>query len=323
MPITLPMHAIARLLRQHGLGQSSVVALPGGHINAVYLVDDAYVLRVNLRPEEHGKLAREQRILEMVGAQLPVPRTIVYDGSSRLIPHEYTIQTYVPGESLFQRWPQADEAERASYLEQFAALMRRLHSIRLSGFGDPIAPRAGDTWAALHARRSAQALQAARAAENADPALIAAVEQALARESAGLGGGFPTLTHGDLHFGNVHVRQGAISGLLDFERAWAAAPDWDLDQLLRFVRYPEVFADSTAEQGMRAEDLTSVIPALRRSYPDLFTIPNLPSRLRVYALEYELRALASVRKHHGNSPEALQAVEARLRATLSPSFPGF
>src|SRR5664279_1846746 len=112
MPITLPMHAIARLLSQHGLGRHSVVALPGGHINAIYLVDEAYVLRVNLRPEEHGKLAREHHILEMVGAQLPVPRTIIYDGSSRLIPHEYTIQTYVQGESLLLRWQHAGEAER-------------------------------------------------------------------------------------------------------------------------------------------------------------------------------------------------------------------
>jgi hypothetical protein len=52
------------------------VALPGGQINASYLVDDLYVLRVNLRPEEHGKLAREKRVLEMLRDLMPVPQQL-------------------------------------------------------------------------------------------------------------------------------------------------------------------------------------------------------------------------------------------------------
>jgi aminoglycoside phosphotransferase (APT) family kinase protein len=322
MPITIPMHMIARILGQHGLGRISVQALPGGQINASYLVDEQYVLRVNLRPDEHGKLAREMRILDMLRDQMPVPRTIAYEGSSRLIPYEYMIQTYVPGENLLLRWSKASEDERAGYLAQLAAMLRRLHSIRLSGFGDPTHPRPGETWLAVHARRAAYALQAARAAANADPALIDDMERTLNRDSAGLAAGFPTLTHGDLHFGNIHVQHGMIAGLLDFERAWAAAPDWDLDQLIRFVHYPNVFASSAIEHAVKPEDLTGVIPAMRSGYPDLFAFSSLPSRLRVYALEYELRALVSVRNRHGNSPDALHAVEERIHATLSPAFPG-
>ncbi len=322
MPITLPMHTIARILNQHGLGRHSVVALPGGQINASYLVDELYVLRVNLRPDERGKLAREMRVLEMVRDQIPVPRTVVYEGSSRLIPHEYMIQTFVPGENLLSRWKQADADEQAGYLTQLAAIMRRLHTIRLSGFGDPTNPRAGDTWSGVHGRRAAHALESARAAANTSPALIDAVERALGRDGAFLAGGFPTLTHGDLHFGNIHVERGKISGLLDFERSWAAAPDWDLDQLIRFLHYPGIFASSAAEHDVRPLDLVRVLPALQVGYPDLLSIQNLQPRLRVYALEYELRALVSARKHHGNNPEAIHAIETRIQDTLSASFPG-
>lgn len=322
MPITIPMHTIARILGRHGLGRTSVEALPGGQINASYLVDNQYVLRVNLRPEEHGKLDREQRVLAMLRDVAPVPRTIAYEGMSRLIPHEYVIQTYVPGESLLARWDAADAAERAGYLEELATLLRRMHGIRLDGFGDPTRPRQGDTWAALHARRAVHALRAAREAANADAGLLERVERAFTHDSAALSGGYPSLTHGDLHFGNIHVQHGRISGLLDFERAWAAAPDWELDQLLRFVRFPGLFAVAgLAEERVRADDLTGVIPALRQGYPDLFTISSLPARLRVYALEYELRALASIRKRHDNNPEAVQAVVERIEYTLSPAFP--
>jgi aminoglycoside phosphotransferase (APT) family kinase protein len=232
------------------------------------------------------------------------------------------IQTYVPGESLLVRWNQAGDTERDEYISQLAMMLRRLHSVRLSGYGDPSNPRLNETWSVLHARRASHALQAAREAGNAEPALLDEAERALVRDSAGLSGGYPTLTHGDLHFGNIHVDHGKITGLLDFERAWAATPDWDLDQLIRFVHYPNIFASTTAEHAVHPADLVGVIPALHNDYPDLFAFNSLPSRLRVYALEYELRALVSVRKRHGNNPEVLRAVEARIHNTLSPAFPG-
>jgi aminoglycoside phosphotransferase (APT) family kinase protein len=316
------MHAIARILSQHGLGRHSVVALPGGQINASYLVDDLYVLRVNLRPEERGKLAREARVLDMVRDQVPVPHTVVYEGSSRIIPHEYMIQTFVPGDNLLSRWKLADADEQSAYVTQLAAIMKRLHSIRLGGFGDPTNPRVGETWAGMHARRAGHALQGARAAANVSPDLIDDAERALARDSAFLGGGVPALTHGDLHFGNIHVEHGKITGILDFERSWAAAPDWDLDQLIRFLHYPGIFASSAAEHNVRPPDLAGVLPALQSGYPDLLATPSLAPRLRVYALEYELRALVSARKHHGNNPDTVHAIEMRIQDTLSGAFPG-
>ena len=321
MPITIPMHTIARVLSRHGLGRGSVEALPGGQINASYLVDDRYVLRINLRPEEHGKLAREQRVLAMLRGEVPVPETIVYDGSGRLIPHEYVIQSYVPGESLLSRWGQAGAAERASYVRQLAALLRRMHGIRLAGFGDPANPRVGENWAGLHAVRAAHALEAARTAANADPLLLDQAERALTRDATALTAGYPCLTHGDLHFGNIHVQRGQITGLLDFERSWAAAADWELDQLLRFVHYPALFADPGLTVPLDAERFATEIPALRREYPDLFAVAGLGARLRVYALEYELRSLASARRRHNNDQSIVQAITTRLHDTLADNFP--
>jgi aminoglycoside phosphotransferase (APT) family kinase protein len=321
MPITIPMHTIARILSHHGLGRISVEPLPGGRINASYLVDEQYVLRMNLRPEEHGKLAREQRVLAMLRDLVPVPETIAYDGSGMIIPHEYVIQTYVSGESLLARWGAAGADERAGYVRQVAGMLRRVHSIRLGGFGDPTNPRHGESWAALHARRAAHALQVAREAGNAQPELLERVARALSRDSLALTGGYPSLTHGDLHFGNIHVQAGAISGILDFERAWAAAPDWELDQLLRFVHYPHLFADEGVAETVHPSQFTTVLPGLRASYPELFAVPSLGARLRVYALEYDLRALSSVRKRHNNDRALVQAVSQRIADTLGERFP--
>jgi aminoglycoside phosphotransferase (APT) family kinase protein len=321
MSIIIPMHTIARILARHGLGRFSVEPLPGGQINASYLVDGCYVLRMNLRPEEHGKLAREQRVLAMLRDRVPVPETIAYDGSGMIIVHEYVIQTCVPGESLLARWGNAAEEERGAYIRQLADLMRRMHGIRLGGFGDPTGPRQGESWTALHARRAAHAVQVAREAGNAQPSLLDRAERALARDSLSLVGGYPSLTHGDLHFGNIHVQDGAITGILDYERAWAAAPDWELDQMFRFVHYPHLFADSGLEEVVHPSQFTQVIPGLRAAYPDLFAAPSLGARLRVYALEYDLRALSSVRKRHHNDRALVQAISQRIADTLSERFP--
>ena len=232
------------------------------------------------------------------------------------------IQSFVPGESLLSRWPKADAEERTAYVAQLTALLRRMHSVRLSAFGDPTNPKLGDNWAALHARRAAHALQIARDAENAPPELIDRAERMLNRESIAMAAGYPTLTHGDLHFGNVHVQDGMITGLLDFERAWSAAPDWELDQILRFARYPHLFAEPGQEGQLHPSLFANVFPALRAGYPDLFDISGLASRLRVYALEYDLRALASARKRHGNDPALAQAAGQRIADTLEEGFPG-
>jgi aminoglycoside phosphotransferase (APT) family kinase protein len=322
MLTTVPLHTVARILGRYGLGRISVEALQGGRINASYRVDERYVLRINLRMDEHGKLAREQRVLAMLRDVMPVPEILAYDGSGTIIPQEFMIQRYVPGCSLLRRWPEAGVAERASYLAQLAALLRRLHGVRLAAFGDPSNPRLGHSWSAVHTQRAAHALRLARASENAPPELIDRVEKALQREGTALAYGAPTLTHGDLHFGNVHVQEGTITGLLDFERAWSAAPDWDLDQIRRFVHYPHLFEEPGAEGLVRPVHLTGVFPALRAGYPELFEIAALSSRLRVYALEYDLRALGSARKRHGNDPALAQAACLRLAETLSSTFPG-
>ena len=55
--------------------------------------------------------------------------------------------------------------------------------------------------------------------------------------------------HGDLWFGNVLVdHQGGLIGLLDFDRMSLAPPDYELDMLLRFWRYPWNFVPEQLEE---------------------------------------------------------------------------
>ena len=143
--------------------------------------------------------------------------------------------------------------------------------------------------------------------------LLDAIEAFAQRAAPALAAGAPRLVHRDLHFGNVLVEGDRITALLDFEAAVAAPPDYEMDQLARFLRWPALFLSELP--GVEAAAFRGVWSGLRRAYPALFQVADLTQRLSLYSLEYDLAALRdclagvwddSVRRH----------VLARLQAAL-------
>jgi hypothetical protein len=101
--------------------------------------------------------------------------------------------------------------------------------------------------------------------------------------------------------------------VLDFEAALAAPPDYELDQLARFLRWPSLFLTETP--GITAAAFRGVWSGLRRLYPELFQAPALPTRLALYSLEYDLAALRDCLTGVWDRP-VLRHVLARMEAAL-------
>ena len=81
------------------------------------------------------------------------------------------------------------------------------------------------------------------------------------------------------------------SAILDLEWARPAAPDIDLDVLLRFCAHPFLHVSDDYQQLARAEDYRLVPKYLHDSYPDLFADSHVAERLAVYGLSYDIRTL--------------------------------
>ncbi len=97
------------------------------------------------------------------------------------------------------------------------------------------------------------------------------------------------LCHGDLWFGNVLVDDdGALTGIVDFDRVAMAPPDYDLDMLLRFWRYPWNFVpeqlEATYEKPLDLELLAPFVELCRGGLSD----DALSSRLSALELIYRL-----------------------------------
>ncbi|HET8630315.1 MAG TPA: phosphotransferase, partial [Thermomicrobiales bacterium] len=208
---------------------------------------------------------------------------------------EWLVLARVPGRSLAEVWTHLTVAERRAATVQLGEILRALHGVLLpTGFHNPwledaLAPggRPGDAYHAPPGRHQ-PLLAAAYAVPGADRGLLDAVGAFIAERLDAFTGDRPALAHADIHFANLLWADGRISALLDFETARPAAPDLDLDALLRLAREPELYRGRDGRAGPSRRDLAAIPDWLAGAYPALFAHPRLPARLAVYEALWQL-----------------------------------
>jgi aminoglycoside phosphotransferase (APT) family kinase protein len=200
----------------------------------------------------------------------------------------------LPGQVLSRCWPAMSPTDRRKAVAQLAERLRLLHGWHLT---EPLPEIASPHLLASSAGpgsidRIMSGLEVAQDLEHVDPVLIVRAKN-LVRESLAALDPVPadTLIHGDIHFENVLWDGERITGLLDFEWARAAAPDLELDVLLRFCAYPFLHVAEDYEAVTLTEDYADLPAWLAQDYPELFANERLLDRLRVYSVGYDVREL--------------------------------
>lgn len=266
-------------------------------------------LVVKMGPAGSPCLRREWRFLRAArraAPTLPLPPVIAF-GHDRS--GDFILERRLPGASLLERWPAWPERTRVHCARKLAALIRTLHdSTRRSG--------PSQSGSAFY-RDLQRSLQRLAGTPGLAPVVLDATRR-LARQGAETDDRttFTVLVHNDLQFNNLLADdRGNITGLLDFGRARRAPPDLELDLLLRFLRFPHLFACKADEGRMRPDDFADVVPVLREALPDLFSTDGT-ARLRLYSLAYDFRQLA-------HAPHVLSTRSgtpwARILAVLEPT----
>jgi aminoglycoside phosphotransferase (APT) family kinase protein len=313
---------MARLFERHGLGPvHRLERLRSGQINAAYLVNGEWVVRVRPVGKDGAAFRKEQALFERLRGRVPVPEVVALDETGAALPSACLICRRAPGETLASAWLRAGPRQREWLLAQLGELLRAVHEVTFPACGDlpggELQPAAG--WNDYLDARLRRRLNLVRALPGAPAALLDAIAVFAQRSAPALSAGAARLVHRDLHFGNVLVEEDRITALLDFEAAVAAPPDYELDQLSRFLRWPGLFL--TDMPGVEASAFRGVWTGLQRVYPALFQAPRLPTRLAVYSLEYDLAALRdcltgvwddAVRRH------VLARMEAALAERILP-----
>jgi hypothetical protein len=211
---------------------------------------------------------------------------------------EWLVLGRIRGSMLTSEWPCMDRAERREAIHQLACMVEHLHLVDADWL-DSLPPPVCQS--ELTGRGATVAAQAASGARSAADSLRGCrfVDDGILRTVVGFIEGhrqiFDTCTsgliHGDLHFDNVLWRDERIVGILDFEYSRLAPLDLELDILLRFCAFPQLFVAEEREKAVNPGMFEEVRVWLAEDYPALFSAPCLRERLACYSLVYDLSML--------------------------------
>jgi len=243
------------------------------------------VLRVDPVP---GRPDRFLSDLAVSGVRLPgvaIPEVLdsgEFDGRA------WVEITRLSGEPAHLTWLGRDRPSRHRFMGRLAEAVRVLHQHVPD---ERLIPRPTCPWPE---HVGAEAEKSLRAAYSVLPASYRrGTESAFARWHPALTAGATVLAHGDLWLGNLLVDgQGELTGLLDFDRAALAPPDYELDMLLRFWQYPWNFVprelESAYAESLDFADLTPVVTVCAAGLPE----HELADRLSTLELIYRLGKIA-------------------------------
>jgi aminoglycoside phosphotransferase (APT) family kinase protein len=278
-------------------------------------VNGEYVVRWREAARSTGSLKREAAILERLRPRIPAPEVIACGVDEHL--GEFILQRWIAGRNLLQAWlDNPDVSTREWWMLQWTEALRAIHEERFPRPGDLPEGRLREypTWRNYVETRVRRRLDQLMRAPSMDRDLILAAERYVRRQAPALEDGPFCLIHRDLHFANVLVQGPHLVAILDFELAEAGPPDYELDTIYRFLRYPSAFVTGAAGVRVTPQRFASVWFRLRRGYPEMFATRRLRERLCLYALDHDLSMLLQLYAVRGTTPGS--GVDASVDRTL-------
>lgn len=208
-------------------------------------------LRVFFGQDAETRARRENTAYALISrnTDIPTPQVLIADYSKSMMGSVFSLQTRIPGISLDGTYDSLADREKEQVADQIGRVLGQLHLLRVANFGDLNAGEAStreETWRDHVATFSIRNLQRALEAGKIDKDLYDKVlnhfnywDWLIPKQISA------SLLHRDVHLGNIMVLQDSagnfyLSGILDFEYAFAGHSEYDLAMLYLdvFNRYP-------------------------------------------------------------------------------------
>lgn len=248
-----------------------------GTDNAMYRLGDDLVARLPRRPGGDEGLAKEHRWLRHLAPHLPltIPEPLALGTPTEEYPYSWSVFTWLPGQTATLAGL-TDPADDALQLAGFLTTLQSLDTTGAPVAGKPNFGRGGPLARRDTAFRAALADLDRIGGEIDTAAATTAWEKALAAPEHT---GPPVWVHGDLAGGNMLIRDGRLSAVIDFGALATGDPAVDLLAAWTFFDSPSrrVFRDSlgvddaTWERGRGWGLSTAVIalPYYLHTYPGI------------------------------------------------------
>ena len=300
-----------------GLHAEKIEELGEGYFNAAYAVllsDGREVILKVAPPKGIPVLTYEKDIMraEVEGMRLvrkktdlPVPEIYCYDKSWMLCPSEYYFMSRIEGQSFSSVSAEISEKEKSAVNVEYGKMNRKLNGITGEKFGYFAQPEMqGEDWfstfsvmlGALFLNAEEMGISLAVRSDTVGSLLNGS--RRVFDEVA-----VPRFVHWDLWAGNIFVKNGRITGIIDFERClWA-------DVLMEFG-FRSAFENPDFLRGYGAAALTGA-QKIRMVWYDLYyyLIMSMESEYRHYPnLDQKIWANKKVLESFNslNSPQSVE-----------------
>jgi aminoglycoside phosphotransferase (APT) family kinase protein len=250
-------------------------------------------VRIGTRERAYERLKRETALIQSLAHDIPVPHIHTLGQYEDYV---YQIQAFIEGKTLHQAWRTLSPAYKDNIAYELASYLKVLHTISFQELGVYGTYQGYDSWLKYCEDRLCSALEEIQTLNvQIPPSTLQTIANYFERQKHVLQTANPVLVHRDLWLGNILVKDGRISAILDFEFAVQAPRDYELLLMEQFCLYPNDFAEDDDEIYTTA-DFADFFRLLNKHYPELFAIPDLRKRLDLYHIVYSLRAYLSWRK---------------------------
>lgn len=222
---------------------------------------------VEVMTYERGAMGVELAAVDLIGglADVPVARVDFADQSHELCDADWFSMPFIEGDNLALIRADLPARQEADYKAQVGALNRRINSVRGPAFG-PLAGPGDASWRRVFTGMVEEVLSDGERRGVELGRDYEAVRAVLAEHAAALDEVTePRLVEWDLWDGNVLVRDGAIAGIVDHERAFYGDPLIEVG--FAGTQMPDAFGDSTHfMRGYGRPGLTESETVRRRLY---------------------------------------------------------
>ncbi len=279
----LDQKIINYVLSKNGLPtQNKVRRFQSGQMNRVYNLGE-YILKIEgdkYHKHFHGQQEITDKLIKL-GAKVPK-----ITDSGECLDKPYLLIKKLTGKILTHLWLDMNEIEREKIIAELAEQLKIFHSLKFDSFSLKACkgksfPTFNQTFAKVIdfnavdetklSKRQKGIVDFLKDFYKNNLHLITGQEQAV-------------FVHNDIHFENLFVEDGSLTGIIDFDR-WTKAPvDYELHKTIDFVLGPFRYVEKQLEADFQ-KPLDQVVRWLKKYYPELFASKNLADRIRLYYIE--------------------------------------
>ena len=283
---------VEKIFAEHGLVKvESVANIEIGFTNKVYLVNDAFILKVCEDESNEQKFEIEVFFYNFFKDKIPVPKIKVFDKSKTIYGKFFMIYPKIVGDNLYAKWHLLSNDQRKIIIKQLCDILKVINKSPYDEFLQKFDVNFSNNWHDKILNQVQNSLKKIEEKKLLSSEFIEAIKNFMEDNHHVLKEQKLALVYWDAHFDNILVQDTKIVGLLDFERTEVSSMDFVLDIIKRMVEYPKKYMSEKFEKFAKKEDYTHLLDWFQEFYPELFEFENLDKRLDLYAVEHDLDTL--------------------------------